>query len=234
MKIKITYPESWADITLQQYLDYYKHVKPYEGTEEYAVKNLQSSALYFCKIPGEFLYKLPESTFDKVAKCLDNLFTSVEKHPLVPEFTIGNTTYGFIPELNNMSYGEYLDLVSSTQKDLWSYMAITMSILYRPIKQRMGTLSGTMYTIESYNGTNDDQIELFKHAITMDIVLGSIGFFLDLQKDLQTGILTYMVETLKKDQRPEMQAALETLQQNGVDISQLPHLLTMILPSSTR
>ena len=68
----------------------------------------------------------------------------------------------------------------------------------------------------------------------MDIVLGAIGFFLDLQKDLQTGILTYMVETLKKDQRPEMQAALETLQQNGVDISQLPHLLTMILPSSTQ
>lgn len=230
MKIKITYPESWADITLQQYLDYYKHVKPYEGTEEYAAKNLQSSALYFCKIPGELLYKLPESTFDKVGKCLHDLFNEVDRHPLVTEFTIGDTKYGFIPELDNMSYGEYLDLVSSTQKDLWSYMAITMSILYRPITQHVGNL----YTIEPYTGTKDDRIELFKHAITMDVVLGAIGFFLDLQKDLLTGTLTCMTETLKKDQRPEMQAALETLQQNGVDISQLPHLLTMILPSSIR
>ena len=229
MKITISYPESWADIKLQQYLDYYKHVKPYEGTEEHVTKNLQSSALYFCKVPGEFLYKLPESTFDKVANCLKKLFNEVDKHPLVTEFTIGDTTYGFVPELDNMSYGEYLDLVSYTSKDMWSYMAITMSILYRPITQRVGKL----YTIEPYNGTNDERIELFKHAITMDVVLGAIGFFLDLQKDLQKGILTYMTETLMKDKRPEVQAALQDLQQSGVDISQLPQLLTMILPSST-
>ena len=128
-----------------------------------------------------------------------------------------------------MSYGEYLDLVSYTSKDMWSYMAITMSILYRPITQRVGKL----YTIEPYNGTNDDRIELFKHAITMDVVLRAIGFFLDLQKDLQKGILTYMTETLMKDKRAEVQAALQDLQQSGVDISQLPQLLTMILPSST-
>jgi hypothetical protein len=228
MKITISYPESWADIKLQQYLDYYKHVKPYEGTDEYATKNLQSAALYFCKVPGEYLYNLPEATFDKVANCLKDLFSEVEKHPLVPQFTIGDTTYGFIPELDNMSYGEYLDLVSYTKKDMWSYMAVTMSILYRPIKQQMGTLAGKMYTIEPYNGTNDDRVELFKHAITMDIVLGAIGFFLDLQKDLQIGILTYSMETLKKDPRPEVQAALLALEKNGVDMSQLPHLLTMM------
>ena len=230
MKITISYPESWADIKLQQYLDYYKHVKPYEGTDEYATKNLQSAALYFCKVPGEYLYNLPEATFDKVANCLKDLFSEVEKHPLVPQFTIGDTTYGFIPELDNMSYGEYLDLVSYTKKDMWSYMAITMSILYRPIKQRVGKL----YTVEPYNGTNDDRIELFKHAITMDVVLGAIGFFLDLQKDLQIGILTYLMETLKKDPRPEVQVALQDLEKSGVDMLQLPHLLTMILPSSTQ
>ena len=62
----------------------------------------------------------------------------------------------------------------------------------------------------------------------MDIVLGAIGFFLDLQKDLQIGILTYSMETLKKDPRPEVQAALLALEKNGVDMSQLPHLLTMM------
>jgi hypothetical protein len=231
MKLTITYPESWAEITLPQYLEYYKFVKPYEGTDEFGHKSLQSAALHFCKVPAEYLYKLPEKTFDKVAKCLQDLFIDVDKHPLVKEFAVDETKYGFLPEIDNMTYGEYLDLVSYTSsKEMWSYMPIIMSILYRPITQRVGKL----YTIEAYNGTKDERIELFKHVLTMDVVFGATAFFLNLQRDLRTGILTYMVETLKKDQRPEMQAALETLQQNGVDISQLPHLLTMILPSSTQ
>ena len=35
MKITITYPESWAEIKYSQYIKYYKHVKPYEGTDEF-------------------------------------------------------------------------------------------------------------------------------------------------------------------------------------------------------
>jgi hypothetical protein len=224
MKLTITYPESWAEITLPQYLEYYKFVKPYEGTDEFGHKSLQSAALHFCKVPAEYLYKLPEKTFDKVAKCLQDLFIDVDKHPLVKEFAVDETKYGFLPEIDNMTYGEYLDLVSYTSsKDMWSYMPIIMSILYRPITQRVGKL----YTIEAYNGTKDERIELFKHVLTMDVVFGATAFFLTLQKDLRTGILAYMKTIMTESKDPRILAALEDLQKSGVDITQLQSFLTM-------
>ena len=106
---------------------------------------------------------------------------------------------------------------------MWSYMAITMSILYRPIKQRVGKL----YTVEPYNGTNDDRIELFKHAITMDVVLGAIGFFLDLQKDLQIGILTYSMETLTSLTPTQKRQINQLLIENGLSTQQFQSLLTL-------
>ena len=224
MKLTITYPESWAEITLPQYLEYYKFVKPYEGTDEFGHKSLQSAALHFCKIPAEYLYKLPEKTFDKVSKCLQNLFTNVDTMPLVKEFTVDGSTYGFLPEIDNMTYGEYLDLISYTSsKEMWSYMPIIMSILYRPITQRVGKL----YTIEPYNGTKDARIELFKHVIRMDVIFGAVAFFLTLQKDLRTGILAYMKTIMMESKDPRILAALEDLQKSGVDITQLQSFLTM-------
>jgi hypothetical protein len=230
MKLTITYPESWAEISLPQYLEYYKYVKPYEGTEEFGHKSLQSAALHFCKVPAEYLYKLPEKTFDKVAKCLQDLFAGVDKKPLVREFTVDTTTYGFMPEIDNMTYGEYLDLVSYTSsKDMWSYMPIIMSILYRPITQRVGKL----YTIEPYDGTKDARIELFKHVLTMDVVFGATAFFLNLQKDLRTGILTYTQTLMTESKDPRILAALEDLEKNGVDITQLQSFLTTISQNLT-
>lgn len=224
MRLTITYPESWAEITLPQYLEYYKFVKPYEGSDEFGHKSLQSAALHFCKVPAEYLYKLPEKTFDKVAKCLQDLFIDVDKHPLVKEFAVDETKYGFLPEIDNMTYGEYLDLVSYTSsKEMWSYMPIIMSILYRPITQRVGKL----YTIEAYNGTKDERIELFKHVLTMDVVFGATAFFLTLQKDLRTGILAYMKTIMTESKDPRILAALEDLQKSGVDITQLQSFLTM-------
>ncbi len=231
MKLTITYPESWAEITLPQYLEYYKYVKPYEGTEEYNNKVLQSAALHFCKVPAEYLYKLPEKTFDKVSECINTLFSNISKHPLVTTFNVENTKYGFIPNLDDMSYGEYLDLVSYTSdKNMWSHMPIVMSILYRPVINNVGKL----YTIEPYNGTKDDRIEMFKHILTMDVVFGAIAFFLNLQKDLVTGILTYSIENLKNLKDPEILAALEDSQKNGTDITQLQSYLTMISQNLTQ
>jgi hypothetical protein len=224
MKLTITYPESWADIKYSQYLKYYKHVKPYEGTDEFEKINLETAALHFCKIPAEYLYALPKKTFDKVGECLLKLFSEHKTLPLVKSFAVDNTTYSFIPDLDSITYGEYLDLVSYTNKNIWDNVPIVFSILYRPTVHSLGK----QYTIEPYLGTNDDRIELLKHVLTMDVVFGATAFFLNLQRDLQTGILTYtmeMVEQKKTD--PRISQVLQDLEKNGVDIAQLQSFLTM-------
>jgi len=227
MKVTITYPGSWADIKYSDYNKYYKAIKPYEGTDEYNRVNLEAAALHFCKVPAEMLYKLPEVTLTKISDRLKLLFETVDKIPLSNQFTVDTTTYGFIPKLDDMSYGEYLDLVTYSEKNVWDNIPLLFGILYRPVKYSLGK----QYTIESYAGTNDERIELFKHVLTMDVVFGAMAFFLNLQKDLLTGILAYSTEILQKQTDPKILAVLETLQKSGVDITQLPSLLTMTSPS---
>jgi hypothetical protein len=229
MKLTITYPESWTEIKLKDYLEYYKLIKPYESTDEFGRKHLELAAQYFCKVPAEYLYKLPAATFNKVDEYVSKLFSDANKVSLVTTFEVENTKYGFIPNLDDMAYGEYLDLISYTSnKDMWTFMPIIMSILYRPVVNNVGKL----YTIEPYNGTKDDRIEMFKHILTMDVVFGAMSFFLDLQKDLLTGILTYSVENLKDLEEPQILAALQDSQKNGMDITQLQSLLTTISQNS--
>jgi len=229
MKITITYPDSWAEVKLSQYLEYNRHIKPWMKSEEYAEKSVQSALLHFCKVPAEYIDKLPKAVADKASVKLGELFTDVNRKPLVTEFTVGDTVYGFIPSLDDMTYGEYLDLVTYTKKDLWDNILTVMAILYRPIKQRVGKL----YTIESYSGTQEARLELFKHVLTMDVVFGAISFFLGLQKDLLTGILTYSMEEMKKIKDPKVLAALQDLNGNGVDITQLQSYLTKTLQDLT-
>ena len=221
MKVTIKYPESWADIKLSKYLEFYRQLKPYEETESYGKKLIELGAYHFCDVDPTVLYKLPKSTLDKIEDTIIK-FTNTNQAPLVKSFTVGNTEYGFLPNIEEMSYGEYLDLTEYFKK-MWDYMPIIMAILYRPVVKQLGK----SYTIEPYSGTSEERIEFFKHVLTMDVVFGAISFFLDLQKDLLIGTQIYLRDLLKKvgQENSPLQTVLE---QNGVDTIQLQFLQEMI------
>ena len=224
MKLTITYPESWAEIKYSDYMKYYKQIKPYEKTNQLEKVSLEAAAVHFCKVPTELLYMLPEDTYNKVKNALTALFSTTDKLSLTNMFEVDQTNYGFIPSLDEMSYGEYLDLITYTEKNMWDNMPIVMSILYRPVIKQLGK----QYTIQSYTGTNDDRIELFKHVLTMDVVFGATSFFLHLQKDLLNATLAYSIQILKEKQDHQTLAVVADLQKNGLDITQLASLQTMI------
>ena len=224
MQITITYPESWAEIKYSDYLKFYKQIKPYEQTDQYETKSLEAAAVYFCKVPTELLYKLPNDTYNKLKDHITALFKTTNDIPLTNMFKVDQSDYGFIPELDNMSYGEYLDLVTYTEKNVIENIPIIMSILYRPVTQQLGK----SYTVESYTGTNDDRIELFKHVLTMEVVWGAISFFTYLMAELLSATLAYSTQILKNKGDKETLAVLEDLQKNGLDITQLPYWQTMM------
>jgi hypothetical protein len=224
MQITITYPESWAEIKYSDYLKFYKQIKPYEQTDQYETKSLEAAAVYFCKVPTELLYKLPNDTYNKLKNHITALFKTTNDIPLTNMFKVDQSDYGFIPELDNMSYGEYLDLVTYTEKNVIENIPIIMSILYRPVTHQLGK----SYTVESYTGTNDDRIELFKHVLTMEVVWGAISFFTYLMAELLSATLAYSTQILKNKGDKETLAVLEDLQKNGLDITQLPYWQTMM------
>jgi len=230
MEINITIPESWQDVTLQQYLKFYNAMKPYDGAEEYSTKIVEIAAYYLCNIDANTLNRLPLDTFNEIASSIMNLILSGKKQELVKSFEIGNTKYGFVTNLDHMTYGEYVDLVTYS-KDVYENAALMCSILYRPILEQ----DKGQYRIQDYKGTNENQIELFYQKLTMDIIFGALGFFLRLQKDLLNSTLTYTTEAMSKmmEENPTSTAA-QILAENGVSMEQLQLLQEMIQQSSTQ
>ena len=225
----INCPKSWADVRLEDYLQFYKQLKPYEKTEQYEEKSILFGMFNFTDILEDEYLALPESTFAEIKIKLLTLFSTYEL-PLVKSFELQGTKYGFIPSFDDMAYGEYLDLIAYSSKDLWNNIPMFMSILYRPITKSLGN----SYTIEKYDGTKLEIVELFSQGLTLDIVFGAISFFLHLQKDLVSGTLTYLVTEMKTIKNKEVQTALQDLGKSGLDITQLPSLLNKTFQSLTQ
>jgi hypothetical protein len=214
MNIEITIPEGWEDIKLGQFMDYMKALKPYEGTPEYEVLKYEKAMNHFCNITTETIRQLPMEYYNGILTEMIKLFEQGEKMSLVKHFVVGSTKFGFIPSLDDMTYGEYLDL-STYSKDLWPNAPTVMSILYRPVTKDLNS----KYEIQPYSGTNEDMETLFKTALTMDIVWGAIGFFTILSKDLLKGMMAYSMKTLERMKSNTL--VQETLTANGVDMSVL-------------
>lgn len=216
--MEITIPENWQEVTLEQYMKFYKAIKPYEKTEQYNKKILESAIYYFCNVPADVYNKLPEKVFTDISNDMLDLITQSRDQKLVLSFELFDQKYGFIPSLDEITYGEYVDLVTYS-KNTWENISLLMAILYRPITEE----KNGKYNIQPYNGTNDSQVELFNKKLTMDVVFGGLAFFLSLQTDLVVDILAYSTKNLEKMTQKDMKLKA-ILEKNGNSIQQLQHL----------
>ena len=212
MKMKFTIPTELKDITLEQYQRYLKLV---EDNQDEAVNSVffKSKLLeIFCNIPYVELHKMRMSDLNEV---VDIIYTALEQEPeLVTQFTMGDTTFGFIPKLDDMTFGEYIDL--DTYIGDWKNINKAMAVLYRPISAS----KGNKYVIEKYRG--DNYHDIMKN-MPLDAVFGAIVFFYHLGIDCSKGMMSYLEEQATTTELGR------DLEQNGVGISQYTHLLKGIL-----
>ena len=68
---------------------------------------------------------------NEIIKILNDLLEIKPK--LINRFELNNISYGFIPVLEDISLGEYVDIENYMQS--WEDMHKAMSVLYRPILQ---------------------------------------------------------------------------------------------------
>ena len=69
------------------------------------------------------------------------------KHKLITTFKLNENEFGFIPKLDEMSFGEYIDLDNYLSE--WENMHKAMTVLFRPIKYK----KKDKYLIEDYEGS---------------------------------------------------------------------------------
>ena len=204
MKLDITIPTDLSEITLRQYKHFLKIQKSQDDENFLSAKIIE----IFCKVKLEDVMQIKFNDSEYIVNTLTEMFE--QKPNLVTKFKLNNKEYGFHPQLDDLTLGEYIDL--DTFIGDWENIEKAMAVLYRPVVNKLKD----KYTIEEYKVGRDAEIL----DMPMDAVLSSIFFLWNLGLDLSKTMMNY----LDKD---ETQALTEYLnsQQNGDGITQFTVLL---------
>ena len=217
--VTINIPTSLQDITLRQYQKYVKDVKHLTDKEDMTDEESEFANLKllecFCGVTMKEAYKLPMTEFSFIIKHINELFKQESKHRLHFDMTDpkGNTVkFGFIPKLEDISMGEFVDLEKYVGD--WQQMHKAMAILYRPVIHKRKEF----YLIEDYEGSDKYSDVMLDSPI--EAAIGSMVFFYNLSKELSKHLMDSLAKRLKEDM--EFQ---QVLQQSGVGINQFTHSL---------
>jgi len=212
IELELKVPQKLQAIKLRQYQEYLKIQKENESNED-AANFLNSKCIQiFCGLTLKESYNLPVKMFDGVLSQIGKCFE--EPTPLIKEFSMTGSngvevSFGMIPSLDEMTFGEYVDLESFMSD--WDSMHKAMAVLYRPIKYN----NNGKYLIEDYDGT-DRYWEVMKDA-PVNVSLGAMVFFYRLGKKLCKYTMDYLLLQQKQNQTSTQEKALE---RNGDGINQ--------------
>lgn len=225
MEMNLNVPTTLSEITLKRYQAYVAMQENSNDDEFVAQKMVE----IFCDVTLKDIVKIKLSSLNELVAHFTTLFSS--KPVFQPTFKIKDIEFGFIPELEEITFGEYVDLESSLTN--WQTFHKAMAVLYRPITKKRGD----KYDIKPYN-PNPDMQELMKFA-PLDVCIAASLFFWNLGNELLPAILNYLEKEMKKN--PELLRTFQkqlNLESDGDGINQYMHSLkamwenSMKLPSS--
>ena len=208
MKLTLNIPESLSEITLGQYQNW---LKVAEGKEDETFLQ-QKMIEIFCNITLKQVLMIKATDVTEITTDLSKMFEA--KHKLITTFKLNENEFGFIPKLDEMSFGEYIDLDNYLSE--WENMHKAMNVLFRPITYK----KKDKYLIEDYEGSGKYDLK----NMPLDIVFGSLVFFWNLRSELQKYILNYLAN------QKEVQISQEVLDslKSGAGINPYMDLQTVM------
>ena len=179
IELELKVPQKLEAIKLRQYQEYLKIQKDNKDTEDNGNFLNSKCIQIFCGLTLKESYNLPVKMFDGVLNQIGTCFE--EKTPLIKEFSMTGSndvevSFGMIPSLDEMTFGEYVDLENFISD--WDTMHKAMAVLYRPIKYN----NNGKYLIEDYDGS-DRYWEVMKDA-PVNVSLGAMVFFLSFREKI--------------------------------------------------
>ena len=179
--MKLTVPDSLADISVKQY-KLLANLKLDEKSTEWIVEAI----CIMCNLSKEETNQLTIPEMERISTIISRINDADgQDEKLLTKLEYKGKRYGFHPNLSKLTVGEFADLETYCSQGLFDNLGYIISILYRPIK----TESGDFYSIESYKGDGDPT---YWDELKMDVVMGAINFFLSigviLTKDLANSL----------------------------------------------
>ena len=178
--------KKWSDVSLEtwlQLIDFEKGSKTEEATETIAALS---------DIPKKLIKELALSDvaviMSKVAELQQEQDTKLKRI-----ITINGVEYGFHPDLDSISLGEYADIEQFIKNGIDKQLPELMSVLYRPVKLKKNDI----YIIDSYDGDIRLRAEEMKQ-MSAEQVQSALVFFYTLGKVLSEILPLYLMERLKE------------------------------------
>ena len=220
MKLDILLPNSLSEIPLSRYQEFVAMKEKSNDEELIANKMIQ----IFCGLQLGEVAKIKLKDLNGLIKHFTEVFS--EKPQLIRNFKIKNIEFGFIPNLENISFGEYVDLEHHL-KD-WSTYHKAMAVMFRPIKEK----HKDKYSIIDYE-PNEDMQDLMKFA-PLDVAISASVFFWSLGSELLQATLTYLKNELMKTRDLTNFQKEFSLENNGVGIQVYMDSLATTLQNLTQ
>lgn len=214
MKVEILIPSSLKEVTLEQYQ---KFARINTDDNQDTGFMMHKTVEIFCNLDLKDIAKIKFTSVQEILNDINRLFEP--KQDLIRTFTMGGKEYGFIPVLDDMTLGEYVDLDENFTD--WDSMHKAMAVLFRPVTLK----KGDRYQIQDYNG-----LELAEQMkkMPLDVVMGAMVFFYRLNNELLKTTLNFLEQEVGKEMTTQQQ---QHLGKNGDGIKASMELLKEMLPS---
>ena len=191
---------SWEDVTMEKWL---KLVDFTEGTKS---KEAEETIAALSNIPKKLIKELALQDvvviMSKIAELQQKQNSSLKRI-----IEIDGKEYGFHPNLDDITLGEFADIETFIKNDIEKHLPELMAVLYRPIKEKKNDI----YIIEAYDGNISIRAEEMK-KMSIEQVQSALVFFYHLGRMLSMTFPSFLTDKLK-----EMKKQLPTnlLQKDG-------------------
>ena len=208
MKATVTVP-NLSEITLEQYHRFLK-VQQINKDDEYIIK-LKMIEI-FCNVDFKDASNIKFTDVERIIEKLTEAFH--QKPNLIKTFKMDGVEYGFIPSMEEMTFGEYIDVDTYLQQD--NEMHLAMNVLYRPIKSK----KAGKYSIEDYDINTKERMK----QMPLNVMLSATFFLQNLGLELLSVTSNYLQEEMGKQQ-----LSPQDLEKNGDGIQASMRSLKEIL-----
>lgn len=166
---------SWSDVNLETWTKLISHKSSSSSKEALSVISELSN------IPKDIITKLDLNTVATIMSRIGEL-QSQANTTLTRIIEINGKRYGFHPDLDCITLGEYADIETFVKMDIDKHLPEVMAILYRPIVEEKNNI----YTIEAYDGEIKLRAEEMKKMSSQEVQNALVFFWLFAKQFVKT------------------------------------------------
>ena len=175
---------SWSDVSLESWL---KLIDLESGSK---TKEAEETIAALSDIPKQLINEL---SIKDVAVIMSRIAELQQKQDssLKRIVKINEVEYGFHPDLDSITLGEYADIETFIKNGIETQLPELMAVLYRPITEKKNDI----YTIEAYDGDIRMRTEEMKQ-MSAEQVQSALVFFWHLGRELLLILPSYLMDRL--------------------------------------